>query len=70
MVNGQYILSAYQESCLKPCTDVEYTVTSSKHLTDGFLSIITGCPEGQTFAEIIFRRKMEIETVRKSCVIV
>ena len=55
---------------MKPCTDVEYTVTSSKHLTDGFLSIITGCPEGQTFAEIIFRRKMEIETVRKSCVIV
>ena len=65
--NGLFILSAYQETCLKPCTDVEYTVSSSKHLTDlSLLPYLTGCPEGQTFAEISFRRKMEIETVRKS----
>ena len=65
--NGLYILSAYQETCLKPCTDVEYSVSSSKHLTDlSLLPFLTGCPEGQTFAEISFRRKMEIETVRTS----
>ena len=60
------ISSAYQESCLKPCTDVEYSVAVSEHLTDlALLPYMTGCPVGQTFAEIVFRRKIEIETVRE-----
>ena len=61
------MFSDYQESCLKPCTDVEYSVTTTKHDTQlAVLPFMTGCPLGQTFAEIVFRRKMEIETVRKS----
>ena len=49
---------------MKPCTDVEYEVTQSKEVIDpSYISGLTGCPFGQPFANLLFRRKIEIENV-------
>ena len=65
----QYTISslAYQDSCMKPCTDVGYEVSASKEVTDyTYMAGLTGCPYGQPFASLQFRNKIEIENVRLS----